>query len=108
MKRLAVLTGGGDCPGLNAVIRAIVKSSALKGIEVVGICDGFRGAVEGEFIPLDVKSVSGILPHGGTILGNTRSRHCWLSGVTEPCPLPQNFPLLAYHWWGFPKPSITM
>ena len=71
MKRLAVLTGGGDCPGLNAVIRAIVKSSALKGIEVVGICDGFRGAVEGDFIPLDVKSVSGILPHGGTILGTT-------------------------------------
>ena len=71
MKRIAVLTGGGDCPGLNAVIRAIVKSSALKGIEVVGIRDGFRGAVEGEFIPLDVKSVSGILPHGGTILGTT-------------------------------------
>lgn len=71
MKRLAMLTGGGDCPGLNAVIRAIVKSSALKGIEVVGIRDGFKGAVEGDFMTLDVKSVSGILPHGGTILGTT-------------------------------------
>jgi ATP-dependent phosphofructokinase / diphosphate-dependent phosphofructokinase len=71
MNRLAVLTGGGDCPGLNAVIRAIVKSSVRRGIEVVGIRDGFRGAVEGDFIPLSVNDVSGILPRGGTILGTT-------------------------------------
>ena len=71
MKRLAVLTGGGDCPGLNAVIRAIVKSSAGRGIEVIGIRDGFRGAVEGDFVPLQIMDVSGILPRGGTILGTT-------------------------------------
>lgn len=71
MQRLAVLTGGGDCPGLNAVIRAVVKSSVQHGIQVMGIRDGFRGAVEGEFIPLTVNDVSGILPRGGTILGTT-------------------------------------
>jgi len=71
MRRLAVLTGGGDCPGLNAVIRAIVKSSANCGLEVIGIRDGFRGAVEGDFIPLNPSDVSGILPRGGTILGTT-------------------------------------
>jgi len=71
MNRLAVLTGGGDCPGLNAVIRAIVKSSIGRGIEVIGIRDGFRGAVEGDFIPLNIEDVSGILPRGGTILGTT-------------------------------------
>ncbi|SHJ46796.1 6-phosphofructokinase [Parasporobacterium paucivorans] len=71
MKRLAVLTGGGDCPGLNAVIRAIVKSSVRLGMEVFGIRDGFHGAVEGDFIPLGINDVSGILPRGGTILGTT-------------------------------------
>ena len=71
MRRLAVLTGGGDCPGLNAVIRAIVKTSANHGVEVIGIRDGFRGAVEGDFIPLQTKDVSGILPRGGTILGTS-------------------------------------
>jgi len=71
MQRLAVLTGGGDCPGLNAVIRAVVKSSARYGLQVMGIRDGFRGAVEGEFIPLGINDVSGILPRGGTILGTT-------------------------------------
>ncbi|MHB1652708.1 MAG: 6-phosphofructokinase [Desulfitobacteriaceae bacterium] len=71
MRKLAVLTGGGDCPGLNAVIRAVVKSAHQYGIEVLGIRDGFRGAVEGDFLPLGLKDVSGILPRGGTILGTT-------------------------------------
>ena len=69
--KLAVLTGGGDCPGLNAVIRAVVKSAYQSGIEVLGIRDGFRGAVEGDFMPLTLSDVSGILPRGGTILGTT-------------------------------------
>lgn len=69
--KIAVLTGGGDCPGLNAVIRAVAKSAHQNGIEVLGIRDGFRGAVEGDFIPLTLSSVSGILPRGGTILGTT-------------------------------------
>lgn len=71
MSKLAVLTGGGDCPGLNAVIRAIVKSSQQYGLEVVGVRDGFRGLVEGDFMRLDLVDVSGILPRGGTILGTT-------------------------------------
>ncbi|HEY8875168.1 MAG TPA: 6-phosphofructokinase, partial [Desulfosporosinus sp.] len=71
MRKIAVLTGGGDCPGLNAVIRAVAKSAHQYGIEVLGVRDGFRGAVEGDFMPLTLKDVSGILPRGGTILGTT-------------------------------------
>lgn len=71
MRKIAVLTGGGDCPGLNAVIRAVVKTSHRHGIEVLGIRDGFHGAVEGDFVPLSLGEVSGILPRGGTILGTT-------------------------------------
>lgn len=71
MRKLAVLTGGGDCPGLNAVIRAIVKTAHQFGLEVLGIRDGFRGAVEGDFLPLNPANISGILPRGGTILGTT-------------------------------------
>lgn len=70
-KKIAVLTGGGDCPGLNAVIRAVVRSAVHQGIEVIGIKDGFKGAVEKDFIPLALKDVSGILPRGGTILGTS-------------------------------------
>lgn len=71
MRKLAVLTGGGDCPGLNAVIRAVAKSAHQYGLEVLGIRDGFRGAVEGDFVSLSINDVSGILPRGGTILGTT-------------------------------------
>lgn len=71
MRKIAILTGGGDCPGLNAVIRAVVKSANQYGLEILGIRDGFRGAVEGDFVALTPKEVSGILPRGGTILGTT-------------------------------------
>lgn len=86
--KLAVLTGGGDCPGLNAVIRAVVKSAHQNGIEVLGIRDGFRGAVEGDFMPLTLSDVSGILPRGGTILGTTNRDNPFayetkLNGVTK-------------------------
>ena len=88
MRKIAVLTGGGDCPGLNAVIRAIVKSAHGYGLEVVGIRDGFRGAVEGEFMPLTLKDVSGILPRGGTILGTTNRDNPFaystkINGITQ-------------------------
>lgn len=88
MRKLAVLTGGGDCPGLNAVIRAVAKTAHHHGIEVLGIRDGFRGAVEGDFVPLGLKDVSGILPRGGTILGTTNRDNPFayatnLNGVTE-------------------------
>lgn len=70
IKRIGVLTGGGDCPGLNAVLRAVVKSSIKEyGWEVVGFLDGFRGLVEDWNIALTEQTVSGILVRGGTILG---------------------------------------
>jgi len=70
--RIGVLTGGGDCPGLNAVIRAVVKTAiADYGMEVIGIKDGYKGLVEEELIPLGIEQVAGILPKGGTILGTT-------------------------------------
>lgn len=70
-RKIGVLTGGGDCPGLNAVIRAVVRTASHQGIAVIGIRDGYKGAVEGDFLPLELKAVSGILPRGGTILGTT-------------------------------------
>jgi 6-phosphofructokinase 1 len=66
-----VLTGGGDCPGLNAAIRAIVRGLDARGHEVVGIRNGWRGLVETDVLPLTRRSVGGILPRGGTILGTT-------------------------------------
>jgi ATP-dependent phosphofructokinase / diphosphate-dependent phosphofructokinase len=72
-KRVGVLTGGGDCPGLNAVIRAVTRRSLDRKYEVLGIRDGWRGLVEGRFQPLGPREISGILPRGGTILGTTRT-----------------------------------
>jgi len=71
MKRLGILTGGGDAPGLNAVIRAVVKTATLNGdFEVLGVRDGFDGLIEAEgTLPLTASEVRGILPLGGTILG---------------------------------------
>jgi 6-phosphofructokinase 1 len=72
--RVGVLTGGGDCPGLNAVIRAVVrKGSEVYGDEIVGFRDGWRGPLEGDTMPLDTEIVHGILPLGGTILGSSRT-----------------------------------
>ena len=72
--RVGVLTGGGDCPGLNAVIRAIVrKGMPVYGQEFVGFRDGWRGPLEGDTMPLDVATVRGILPRGGTVLGSSRT-----------------------------------
>jgi phosphofructokinase-like protein len=71
MGAFGVLTGGGDCPGLNAAIRAFVRGSLASGHEVVGIRAGWRGLAEGETVRLDRRAVSGILPRGGTILGSS-------------------------------------
>jgi phosphofructokinase-like protein len=72
--RVGVLTGGGDCPGLNAVIRALVRMGTPEyGYEFVGFRDGWRGPLEGDTVPLDVNAVRGILPRGGTILGSSRT-----------------------------------
>jgi phosphofructokinase-like protein len=72
--RIGLLTGGGDCPGLNAVIRAIVRKGVEQlGHEFVGYRDGWRGPLEGDGRPLGVPAVRGILPRGGTILGSSRT-----------------------------------
>ena len=72
VKRVGVLTGGGDCPGLNAVIRAVVKTAAVDfDLEVIGIEDGYEGLVERRSRPLSFNAVSGILAEGGTILGTS-------------------------------------
>ncbi len=72
--RVGVLTGGGDCPGLNAVIRALVRRGVPEfEFEFVGFRDGWRGPLEGDTVPLDVQAVRGILPRGGTILGSSRT-----------------------------------
>jgi 6-phosphofructokinase 1 len=71
--RIGILTGGGDCPGLNAVIRAVARSGMDLGHDVVGIREGWRGLVDGIFEPLGRREISGLLPRGGTILGTTRT-----------------------------------
>jgi phosphofructokinase-like protein len=71
--KIGILTGGGDCPGLNAVIRAIVRKSLQFGWENVGIENGWKGLVEIDIVPLDMNAVSGILQKGGTILGTSRT-----------------------------------
>ena len=82
--RVGVLTGGGDCPGLNAVIRAVVrKGIQVYGYEFVGFRDGWRGPLEGDTLPLDVQAVRGILPRGGTILGSSRTNPIKIEGGVE-------------------------
>lgn len=71
-ERIGILTAGGDCPGLNAVIRAVVRRASADKTEVLGIKNGWRGLVEGDVEPLTRDSVTGILPRGGTILGTSR------------------------------------
>jgi len=72
INRIGILTGGGDCPGLNAVIRGLVKVGIGKyGWEMVGILDGFEGLMENRTIPLTLETIKGILPRGGTLLGTT-------------------------------------
>jgi 6-phosphofructokinase 1 len=73
MARIGVLTGGGDCPGLNAVIRAVVRKGVAGGHELVGYRYGWAGVLNGEAEPLTVESTKGILPRGGTILGSSRT-----------------------------------
>lgn len=71
--KIGILTGGGDCPGLNAVIRAVVRKAIHYQYQVVGIKDGWKGLIDINTVPLSTKDVSGILPRGGTILGTSRT-----------------------------------
>jgi phosphofructokinase-like protein len=81
--RIGVLTGGGDCPGLNAVIRAVARRSWARGHEVVGVREGWRGMVEQLFQPLGPEQISGILPRGGTIIGTSRTNPYKIDGGVD-------------------------
>lgn len=88
MKTIGVLTGGGDCPGLNAAIRAVVRAGAMSGYETIGIRNGWLGLIDGDVEPLTDFSVSGILPKGGTILGTSR---------TDPLKKKSDFQKIQYN-----------
>jgi ATP-dependent phosphofructokinase / diphosphate-dependent phosphofructokinase len=82
--RVAMLTGGGDCPGLNAVMRAVVrKGQQVYGDDMIGLRDGWRGAVEDDTVDLSVESFRGTLPRGGTILGSSRTNPYKVDGGPE-------------------------
>jgi len=89
MERIGILTGGGDCPGLNAVIRGVVMSAIPHGITVIGIKNGWKGLVESSTVELTRESVAEILPRGGTILGTSR---------TNPYKKPDDVKKVASHF----------
>src|SRR5574337_428528 len=82
-KTVGILTGGGDCPGLNAVIRAVVRRADAAGWDVVAVREGWRGLVEPLFEDLGPRQVSGILPRGGTIIGTSRTNPYKIDGGVE-------------------------
>ncbi|MFD6416662.1 ATP-dependent 6-phosphofructokinase [Streptomyces sp. NPDC060194] len=85
--RIGILTAGGDCPGLNAVIRSVVhRAVAGHNDEVIGFEDGFKGLLDGHYRPLDLNAVSGILARGGTILGSARLERARLREAAENAP----------------------
>ena len=74
--RIGVLTSGGDCPGLNAVLRGVVLAAEKLGWEVLGFLDGFEGLLPpGNYVVLDRRRTAGIMPRGGTIIGTTNRGH---------------------------------
>ena len=74
MKKIAVLTSGGDAPGMNAAIRAVVRSAISAGMEVVGAVNGYDGVLNKEFIPMGLRSVSDTIQRGGTLLRSARCK----------------------------------
>lgn len=95
MKTIGVLTGGGDCPGLNAAIRAVVRAALRKDCETLGIRNGWQGLIDGDVEPLTDYSVSGILPKGGTILGTSRTNP--LKDVTDFQKIQHNMKKFGIH-----------
>ena len=82
--RVAMLTGGGDCPGLNAVMRAVArKGERVYGDELVGFLDGWKGVLEGRLVPLGVEQLRGTLPRGGTVIGSSRTNPYKVDGGPE-------------------------
>ena len=79
IKKIAILTGGGDCPGLNPVIRAVVKTAIEKyGLEFVGIRNGYHGLYHKDFVKLDLAAVQEIITIGGTILGSSNKDNLFI------------------------------
>jgi 6-phosphofructokinase 1 len=74
MKRLGVLTSGGDAPGMNAAIRAVTREALARGISVTGFLQGYAGVLESKTIELTARAVGGVIQHGGTMLGSARSQ----------------------------------
>jgi len=89
IERIGILTGGGDCPGLNAVLRAVVRRALLDQIPVLGIKNGWLGLIDGEVEPLNRHAVLGILPRGGTIIGTSR---------VNPLESPERVQKIREHW----------
>jgi 6-phosphofructokinase 1 len=85
MGKIGLLTGGGDCPGINAVIRAVVRTALQKKYTVVGLLNGWKGLIYKEYINLDLNSVSEIINKGGTILGTSRTNPYKIEGALEKC-----------------------
>lgn len=83
IKKIGVLTSGGDAPGMNAAIRAVVRSALNEGLEVYGIYDGYRGLVEGRIFKMNRESVTDIINRGGTVLGSARLKEFASPGVAE-------------------------
>lgn len=93
MARIGILTGGGDCPGLNAAIRAVVRKGIQEGYEIIGIKNGWKGMIENDTLSLNLNAVSGILPKGGTILGTSRTNPYKKAGDLQK--LKENFKQLG-------------
>ena len=74
IKKIGVMTSGGDSPGMNAAIRSVVRACVFHNIECVGIYRGYEGMIEGDFVPMDARSVKGIINKGGTVLKSARSQ----------------------------------
>lgn len=85
MGKIGLLTGGGDCPGINAVIRAVVRTALQKKYTVIGLLNGWEGLIDKEYINLDLNSVSEIINKGGTILGTSRTNPYKIEGAVEKC-----------------------
>ena len=82
--KVAMLTGGGDCPGLNAVMRAVArKGERVHGDELIGFVDGWKGVLEGRSVPLGVEQLRGTLPRGGTVIGSSRTNPYKVDGGAE-------------------------
>ncbi len=96
--RIGILTGGGDCPGLNAVVRGVTKSALRRGWEVIGFRDGYRGLVEKDFVSLREHDVSGIIIRGGTILGtsNTANPFAYTLAPLGSAEKPRDLSKLAF------------